>query len=189
MVDPVTMPALEGGYWRSNVLTYEFKAALNAYLAALGPNAPVHSLKEIIAFNNANPGATLKYGQTLLTAAEATSGTLTEPEYLLDRLKDLRLTGPEGIDAALAEHRLDALLFPGSSGCWVGARAGYPTVIVPAGYTSDGRPMGISFASTAWTEGRLIRFAYAFEQVTQRRVPPALPDRPPACTVAPPEDD
>ncbi|MHB9145821.1 MAG: amidase [Symbiobacteriia bacterium] len=189
VVDPVTMPSLENGYWESHVLTHEFKAALNAYLTALGPGAPVHSLKEVIAFNNANPEATLKYGQTLLAAAEATSGTLTEPEYLLDRLKDIRLTRSEGIDAVLSEHRLDALLLPGSSGCWVGAEAGYPTVIVPAGYTSDGRPMGISFAGSAWSEGRLIRFAYAFEQATRHRVPPVLSGTAPVTSEAPPEED
>ncbi|MGE5561600.1 MAG: amidase [Chloroflexota bacterium] len=188
VIDPVAIPSLADGYWESNVLTYEFKAALNAYLAALGPGAPVRSLKEIIAFNNANPEATLRYGQTLLIAAEATSGTLADPEYLLDRLRDIRLTRAEGLDAALDGNRLDALVFPGSRGCWIAARAGYPNVIVPAGYTSDGRPMGIMFGGRAWSEGRLISLAYAFEQATKHRVPPVLADTPPAATDAPPED-
>lgn len=172
VVDPAEIPPARDGYWESNVLVYEFKSALNAYLATLGPGAPVRSLREIIAFNDLHPEATLKYGQILLTRAEATSGTLSEPEYLLDRLKDLRLAAAEGIDAVLARERLDALLCPGSHGCWLGARAGYPSVAVPAGYRSGGEPFGVTFAGSAWTEPALIRFAYAFEQATRLRVPP-----------------
>lgn len=188
IVDPVVVPSLEGGYWDSNVLTYEFKAALNAYLATLGPGAPVRSLSDVIAFNDANSEAALRYGQILLAKAEATSGTLAEPEYLLDRLKDIRLTRAEGIDAALNEHRLDALVFPKSGGCWFGARAGYPNVIVPAGYTNDGRPMGIMFGGTAWSEGRLISLAYAYEQGTQHRAAPALVDAAPVTADVPAKD-
>lgn len=174
VIDGVDLPALTGGWWQSNVLTYEFKAALNSYLASLGPTAPVKSLKEIVEFNNAHPEATLKYGQTLLAAAEATSGTLTEPEYLLDRLKDIRVTRTEGIDAILAQHKLDALLFPKSWGCWIPAKAGYPSINVPAGYTGEGHPFGITFTGKAWSEPALIRFGYAYEQATKHRVPPQL---------------
>ncbi len=174
LVDPADVASLASGYWQSNVLLYEFKAALNAYLAGCGPTAPVRSLGEIVAFNNAHPEATLKYGQTLLAGAEATSGTLTEPEYLLDRLKDLRLSRTEGIDACLKEHRLDAIVMPGTWGVWLGARAGYPSINVPAGYTSDGRPMGITLTGAAWSEPTLIRLAYAFEQATKHRVAPNL---------------
>ncbi len=186
LVDLVTWPVTR---WESKVLTYEFKSALNAYLSALGPNAPVHSLKEIIEFNNAHPETTLKYGQTLLTASEATSGTLTEPEYLLSRLEDIRLAGAEGIDAALNQNKLVALVTPESRGCWVGARAGYPSIIVPAGYTSAGRPMGVTFAGRAWSEGELTRVAYAFEQATKRRLPPDLSSTVPTPTDAPPPED
>ncbi|MGE5672601.1 MAG: amidase [Mycobacterium leprae] len=174
LVDPVEIPSVGNGYWQSNVLTYEFKPAMNSYLAALGPQAPVHSMKEIIEFNNANPEATLKYGQTLLAAAEATSGHLTEPEYLLDRLKDLRLSREEGIDAVMAQHKLDALLFPASWGCWIAARAGYPSINVPAGYAKDNTPMGITFTARDWSEPTLIRLGYAFEQATHHRRPPKL---------------
>lgn len=189
VIDPVTVQPLEDGYWESHVLIHEFKAALNAYLAALGPAAPVRSLQEVIAFNIANRDAALRYGQSLLTAAEVTSGTLTEPEYLLGRLKDIRLSRSEGIDAVLGAHKLDALLLPGSNGCWLGAKAGYPSVIVPAGYTSDGRPMGVSFAGTAWSEGKLISLAYAYEQATRLRVPPALSGTQPTSAEAPEEED
>ncbi|MHB9059549.1 MAG: amidase, partial [Bacillota bacterium] len=168
---------------------HEFKPALNAYLSALGPGAPVHSLKEIIEFNNTHPETTLKYGQTLLTASEATSGTLTEPEYLLSRLKDIRLAGAEGIDAVMNENKLVALVAPESRGCWVGARAGYPSIIVPAGYTSAGRPMGVTFAGRAWSEGELIKVAYAFEQSTKGRRPPDLSSTVPTPGDAPPPED
>lgn len=174
VIDPTDLPCVASGYWESNVLTYEFKPAMNAYLAALGPAAPVRTMREIVAFNNRHPAAALKYGQTLLLAAEATSGTLTEPEYLLDRLKDLRLSQSEGIDHALAEHRLDGLLFPETSGCWVSARAGYPSISVPAGYTAGGEPFGVTFAGAAWSEPDLIKFGYAFEQATLHRVAPNL---------------
>lgn len=174
VIDPVAIAGSAEGYWQSNVLVYEFKAALNAYLATLGPGAPVRSLSEIIAFNNRNPEATLRYGQTLLADADRTSGNLTEPEYLLDRLKDIRRSRQEGIDASLAAHKLDALLFPGSWGCWLPARAGYPSIIVPAGYTTEGKPMGVTFTGRAWSEPTLIRLGYAFEQATKHRVPPVL---------------
>jgi amidase len=171
VVDPVP---LVDGPWRSKVLLYEFKPALNAYLAALGPSAPVRTLGEVVAFNNANPEATLRYGQTLLAASEATSGRLTEPEYLLDRLKDLRGCGAEGIDRVLAEHKLDALFFAADWGDWIAARAGYPSINLPAGYTSEGYPFGVTFSGQAWSEPVLVRLAYAFEQVSRHRVPPVL---------------
>jgi amidase len=174
VVENVEIPAYQGDYPKSNVLLYEFKPALNAYLAALGPSARVRTVGEVVAFNAANPETCLRYGQTLLAGAEATSGTLTEPEYLLDRLSDIRQSRAEGIDAALQAHKLDALLCPASWGCWLPARAGYPSINVPAGYTGDGRPFGITFTGTAWSEPALVRLGYAFEQATQLRVPPAL---------------
>lgn len=172
IVDPADLAYME--YWRSSVLLYEFKPALNSYLASLGPGAPVRNLRELIAQNEAQPEVALRYGQSLLTAAEATSGNLIEPGYLQDRLRDLRQTRTEGIDATMAEHRLDALLFPGPHGCWIPARAGYPSIQVPAGYTRDGRPFGITLTGRAWSEPTLIRLAYGFEQATLHRKPPTL---------------
>lgn len=174
VVDPVNIAPAAPGFWQSSVFTHEFKACLNAYLGTLGPAAPVRTLREIIAFNNARPEAMLKYGQTLMVKSEATSGTLTEPEYLLDRLKDIRLTRTEGIDKTMDEHQLDAMVFPGSQGCWIGARAGYPSITVPAGYTAEGRPLGFTFLGRAWSEPTLIRLGYTYEQATKHRVPPGV---------------
>ncbi|WNQ10244.1 amidase family protein [Paenibacillus aurantius] len=174
IVDPADLPsAAEIGH--SSVLMHEFKSALQSYLAGLGPGAPVRTLAEIIAFNQAHPDETLRYGQTLLEhAEERTSGTLTEPAYLADRARDLRLCREEGIDAVLKEHGLDAILFPGDEGEAVGARAGYPSITVPGGFTSEGLPYGITFTSTAFSEPILLKLAYAFEQATRHRKPPRL---------------
>jgi amidase len=125
-------------------------------------------------YNYSRPAATLRYGQTQLVASEATSGTLTEPAYLLDRLKDLRRSRQEGIDAALERDGLDALLFPETLGCWLPARAGYPSICVPAGYTPEGKPFGITFTGTAWSEPTLVKLGYAYEQATQLRKAPVL---------------
>ncbi len=173
IIDPTsiaTAQALESD--GIDVLIYEFKHDLNAYLASLGANAPVHSLADIIAFNNAHPEQALKYGQDILEQSEATSGTLTEPQYLQARATDLQLAKTNGIDAVMAQFQLDALLFPEDYGADIGARAGYPSVIVPAGYTKSGSPVGIAFLGTAFSESILIKFAYAYEQATRLRRPP-----------------
>lgn len=156
-----------------DVLIYEFKADLNAYLDSLGPDAPVDSLAEIIAFNEAHPKQALRYGQEILKLSEATSGTLTEPEYLNARATDLRLAKTKGIDAVLEQYNLDALLFPDSFGASIGAKAGYPSVIVPAGYEENGTPFGITFLGDAYSEPTLIELAYAYEQATMLRRPPS----------------
>jgi amidase len=174
VVDPADFDWCETGYWRSRVLEAEFKAALNAYLAALGPEAPVRSLQEILAFNQANPEACLKYGQYWLEHSETYSGTLTEPGYLQDRQRDIRLSTVEGIDAVMKRHRLDALVYLADGGDWVAARAGYPSISIPAGYTPAGRPMNIMFTGTAWSEPTLVKFGYAYEQATRLRVAPLL---------------
>lgn len=159
----------------SSVLLNEFKSALNAYLSQVREGCRVRSLADVIAFNHAHPMETLKYGQTTLLDAEyTTSGTLTEPAYLHDRLIDLRLCREEGIDATLREHQLDAILFPADFGARITSRAGYPSVIVPAGYTGDGVPFGVTFAARAYEEPLLIKLAYAFEQHTLFRKPPSL---------------
>jgi hypothetical protein len=131
-------------------------------------------LADIIEFNTSRPEETLKYGQTILEKSQETKGTLAESKYILERLKDLRLSQKEGIDRVLDKYKLDAVVFPGYSGCDIAARAGYPSVIVPAGYTSEGEPFGITFTSRAYTEPQLITFAYAYEQMTKKRVRPVL---------------
>lgn len=173
LVDPAPMPSLTMKYDRTSMLA-EFKPALNAYLGRLSPTVPVHTLKELIAFNNADPGRMLRYGQGLLIQAEAMSGTLTEPQYIRSRAKDLRMSREQGIDQVLREHALDAIVLPGWYGCSVAAKAGYPSVCVPGGYTTHGEPFGITFTAGAFSEPVLIGLAYAFEQATKFRVPPKL---------------
>lgn len=173
VIDPISIPSAEEKTDIS-VLTYEFKPALNAYLGQLSPHVPVHSLRELISYNQQHAETMLKYGQTILVSSEATSGKLTEPEYINARMRDLRQTREQGIDAALAAHELDALLMPGSWGASLAAKAGYPAICVPAGYLANGCPMGITFVASAYEEPIILKLAYAFEQATQHRRPPSL---------------
>lgn len=163
--------ARELSNFNSSVLTYEFKRDLNAYLSSLGPDAPVKTLADIIAFNNANPEAALKYGQARALAAEATSD-LDEPKYLEDRATDLRLSQDEGINFLKNKYNLDAILFPATTGAAIGAKAGYPSIIVPDGYVSNGSPFGVTFLGTAYSEPTLLSLAYSYEQATKLRLPP-----------------
>lgn len=175
VVDPADIGSAEElSEHRSSVLVHEFKADLNAYLSQLPPELPVRSLKQLIAFNEAHADQALRYGQKILTYAETTSGTLTEPRYIMDRLNDIRLSRAEGIDKTMKEHRLDALLFAQDNGEEIAAKAGYPSVAVPAGYLRDGKPFGVMFTGGAFSEPTLIKLAYAFEQLRPRRIPPVL---------------
>ncbi|KPK83307.1 MAG: amidase [Gemmatimonas sp. SM23_52] len=188
IIDPADIPnAGEINRPSYQVLLYEFKADLNKYLAGLGPSAPVKTLEEIIAFNEAHRDLELKYfGQEQMLRAQE-KGPLTEQEYLESLEQAKRLAGPEGIDAVMEEHQLDALAAPTGSPPWPidlvngdnymggssspAAIAGYPNISVPAGCVF-GLPVGISFFGRAWSEPALIRIAYAFEQATQVRRPP-----------------
>jgi amidase len=114
----------------------------------------------------------LRHGQILLLAAQAAAGVRTGA-YAWSRAEDIRLSRTEGIDPVLERHRLDALVFGGRSGAAIGAKAGYPSVIVPAGYTSEGAPVGLTFMGRAWSEPTLLRLAHAFEHATRHRRPPA----------------
>jgi amidase len=173
-----------------DVLAYEFKSDLNAYLAHLGSDAPVHSLDEVIAFNERNRERVMPYfGQEALIAAQA-KGPLTSEEYLQALASRRRLARDEGIDATLHRHHLDAIIAPSGGPAWLtdwicgdqhsggssspAAVAGYPNITVPAGYVS-GLPVGISLFGGAWQEPLLLRLAYAFEQATQVRRPPQFP--------------
>src|SRR5207237_7605837 len=118
--------------FHSDVLLYEFKRDLNRCLAELGDEAPIKSLRDLIRFNEARPREMLRYGQIRLLAAQSTSG-LHAVTYTVTRAEAIRLTRTEGIDPVMARERLDALVFPGQTGAAVGAKAGYPSVIVPAG--------------------------------------------------------
>ncbi len=171
------------------VLLYEFKADLNAYLAGLGPNAPVKSLAEVIAFNELHKERVMPFfGQEIMLLAQE-KGPLTDEAYLNALASSKRLAGAEGIDRALAQQQLDAIVAPTTGPAWLidlvngdhysggcttpAAVAGYPHITVPAGLVF-GLPVGLSFFAEAWSEPTLIRLAYAFEQATQARRPPAL---------------
>lgn len=188
LIDPADIPT-SGKFDDSEleVLLYEFKADLNKYLAGLGPQAPVHSLKELIEFNEKTRDREMPYfGQDLLIKAEQ-KGPLTTAKYVQALRKNHLLTRTQGIDFVLKKNRLDALIAPTGGPPWptdwingdhftggyssASAVAGYPHVTVPAGYVF-GLPVGISFFGAAYSEPTLIKIAYAFEQATKARRPP-----------------
>jgi amidase len=188
IVDPAkieTLKQMGGGEF--TVLLYEFKADLNAYLASLGPKAPVHTLKEIIEFNKKHAREEMPYfGQDIFIKAEA-KGPLSSPEYQKALAKCRTLSRDKGIDATMEKYKLDALVAPTGAPAWTtdlvngdhdtggssspAAIAGYPHVTVPAGYVF-GLPVGISFFGRAWSEPTLIKLAYSFEQATKYRKAP-----------------
>ncbi len=157
-----------------DVLVYEFKTALNAYLGKLPSHLPVHSLQDLLAFNSQNASEMLKYGQALLELSERTSGTSTDKEYINSRSQDVFEMKEKVLDQAFDEHHLDAILFPSSYGSPLGAKAGYPSICVPSGFTPDGEPLGLSFTGKAFSEGRLIEITYSYEQLTNHRRQPVL---------------
>src|SRR5712691_1633131 len=167
---------------RPIVTVYELKHDLDAYLRDWLVGTPIRSLADLIAFNAAHAERSLRFGQDIFLAAEATRGDLREPEYRAARVNDLRTSRTLGLDAYMDRRRLDAVLFPGAAGAAIAAKAGYPSVQVPAGFiagtgprgTPD-YPLGITFAGRAWSEPVLLRLAYAFEQASlARRPPPGL---------------
>lgn len=182
IIDPVSLPC-ESAKWDWDVMRHEFKKVLNDYLAQAGPDAYVKSLDELIAYNEENSSVALKYGQDLLIWSNETSGTLSEPAYEESLRHNHLLSRDQGIDHAIREHQLDALIFLGNEeGLDVSARAGYPVITVPGecietgiagedGYTTKG-PQGITFVGTAYSEPILFRLAYAYEQATKFRFAP-----------------
>ncbi|HKF52334.1 MAG TPA: amidase [Candidatus Acidoferrales bacterium] len=187
LVDPVAVDTL-GKFDASEniVLQYEFKADMHRYLAQF-PNAPVHSLKEIIEFNERNHDKELLYfGQEVMIESEK-RGPLTDKAYVDALAKNHLLARQQGIDAVMDKYKLDALVAPTGGPAWVtdlvngdhdtggssspAAVAGYPNINVPAGFVFR-LPVGISFFGRAWSEPVLIKIAYAFEQTTQVRRPP-----------------
>ena len=171
------------------VLLYEFKADLDAYLATRGPDVQVHSLADVIAFNERHGDTVMPFfGQEIMLKA-VEKGPLTEQAYLDALATNRRLTRAEGIDATLRIHGLDAIIAPSGGPAWLidpvngdahgggdsspAAVSGYPSITVPAGYVW-GLPVGISFTAGAYAEPTLIRLAYAFEQATQARRLPAF---------------
>ncbi len=189
IVDPADIPtAARLDDCELEVLLYEFKADLNKYLASRS-SAAVHSLKDLIAFNERERDREMPFfGQEMLISAEK-KGPLTSPAYR----KALATCGTRaralGIDAVMTRLRLDALVAPTGSPAWTtdlvngdhftgasstpAAVAGYPSITVPAGF-AFGLPVGLSFIGRQWTEARLISLAYAYEQATRHRKPPTF---------------
>jgi amidase len=184
-VDPVEIPDQGGvGGVAYQTMLYEFKAGLNEYFASLGPEAPVRTLEDVIAFNEANADREMRYfAQEIFYQAES-KGDLTSTEYLRALESARTLSRAEGIDALMDEHDLDAIISPTTRPAWKidlvnddissngssgpAAIAGYPSITVPNGYVF-GLPVGVLFFGRAWSEDVLIRIAYAFEQATMHR--------------------
>jgi amidase len=174
------------------VLQYEFKSDLNTYLASLSPAAGVHSLMDVITFNEAHKSDELPhFGQEIMVMAQK-KGPLTDAKYLAQLASNRRFAGAMGIDATMKAYRLDALVAPTGGPAWlidlvngdggtatapgpstVTSVAGYPHITVPMGFVR-GLPVGISFFGRAWSEPTLVKLAYAYEQATKHRRPPTF---------------
>jgi len=188
VIDPADVPNLKKlGDPELEVMLFEFKAGLEAYLAALGPKAPIRTLADAIAFNERNREREMPYfGQELFLKAQE-KGPLTTPAYREALEKCRTLSRKEGLDVVLDKHRLDAVVAPTGAPAWVidpvsgdhfvggsstpAAVAGYPSLCVPMGFVF-GLPVGLSFIGRAWSEAVLVRLAYAYEQRTRHRRPP-----------------
>lgn len=188
IVDPTNLDSIEKlGDSEDQVLSYEFKADINSYLASLGSASPMRALEDLIRFNEAHATEEMPFfGQEKFTLAQA-KGPLTDKKYLDALAKSRRLARTEGMDAVMDKFRLDALVAPTGTPAFTtdlvngdrdigsvstpAAVAGYPSITVPAGFIF-GLPVGISFLGRAWSEPTLLKLAYAFEQATQHRQPP-----------------
>ena len=173
-----------------DLLLYEFKADLDAYLAQTPEVVRVKSLADVIAFNTQNASRELKYfGQEIMDMAQK-KGPLTEKKYLGELAKNRRLMGAQGIDATVTKYRLDAIVAPTQGPAWLidlvngdaggggsftapAAVSGYPHVTVPMGQVR-GLPVGLSFVGRAWSEATLLKLAYAFEQAAPARRKPTF---------------
>ena len=170
-----------------DVLLYEFKADLNTYLTSLGTKAPVKSLQEIIAFNDAHKDQEMPwFGQEIMIQAQA-KGPLTEKKYIDELASNLKMSRTDGIDTTMDKNKLDAIIAPTGGPAWPtdlingdhftggsstpAAVAGYPNINVPAGFSHQ-LPIGISFFGRPYSEATLIKIAYAYEQATKHRKPP-----------------
>lgn len=191
MVDDCDLsPGQEYGESEYEVLLYEFKADLNAFLATVDPSLGIRTMEDVIRFNDENKATSMPYfGQEIFLQA-VKKGGLDSKEYRDALAKNLKASREDGIDRALAKDRLDAILAPTGGPAWLTdhvngdsfsgvsssqppAVAGYPAITVPAGFVS-GLPIGLTLMGPAWSEGRLIRYAYAYEQATKQRRPPTL---------------
>ena len=191
IVDPANVASLAQLAGSGDLLSWEFKTDLERYLAEWAPGAAVRTLDDLIAFNRRESAREMPFFAQEIFEQAARRGPLTSPEYLQLKERLQRLTRAEGIDAVMDQHRLDALIAPstaparpidlvngdagsgGTSG--LAAIAGYPSITVPMGFV-HGLPVGISFMGRVWSEGVLLRLAFAYEQATRhRRMPRFLP--------------
>ena len=188
VIDPVDWPSAPvWGSAEMEVLLYEFKNGVDAYLRDRRPDTGVRSLADVIAFNEEHRDREMIFfGQELFHLA-AEKGPLTEPRYRAALALNQRLAREDGIDRVMGRHRLDAIVAPTSGPAWMidlvngdhrsgssarpAAAAGYPHVTVPAG-DGFGLPVGLSFFGRAWSERVLVRLAFAFEQLTRTRRAP-----------------
>jgi len=187
IVDPANVASLAQLAGSGDLLSWEFKADIERYLAEWAPGAAARNLDDLIAFNRREAAREMPFfGQEIFEQA-ARRGPLTSPEYLQLKERVQRLTRAEGIDAVMDQHRLDALIAPstaparpidlvngdagsgGTSG--LAAIAGYPSITVPMGFV-HGLPVGLSFFGRAWSEPVLLGLAFAYEQATRHRRPP-----------------
>lgn len=172
----------------SIVLKYGMKRDFNAWLATLGPTAPVKTLTELREWNiNHINGGAIRFGQSQLDISDEIDLQADRARYESDRARDLELAGTHGIDEVMKTNNLDAILFPGASGAAIAAKPGYPTVLVPfamvpnnsnppfpPGFDAKPAPFGVAFSGMACSEPKLLQMAFAFEQASKRRVPPPL---------------
>jgi amidase len=190
LVDPVEIPtATKLDEDEHSVLLYEFKDGINRYLMTRQGKGP-RTLADLIAYNEEHAAREMPYFKQELFVEAQAKGPLSDARYLETHERVKRLAGVEGIDVALAKDHLDVLVAPTMGPAWstdlvngdhfLGggvstppAVAGYPHVTVPMGAVA-GLPVGLSFVGTAWSEGRLISYAYAFEQATHARRPPGF---------------
>ncbi|RFP18625.1 MULTISPECIES: amidase [unclassified Duganella] len=190
LVDTEVPNVSKYGDSETEVLLYEFKADLAAYLKDYAPHAPVSNMADVIAFNQKNHQHELPYfGQEYLERSQA-KGDLDTPAYRDALANNQRYSRAEGIDQVMREHQLDALVAPTGGPAWLtdfingdhfggsfsspAAVAGYPHITVPAGYV-HGLPVGLSFVGAAYSEASLIRMAYSYEQATLHRRAPQFP--------------
>lgn len=195
LIDPTDMPNIDDiDQSELEVLLYEFKSGLNSYLSDLGPRSKVHSMEEVIQFNEDHKNLVMPYfGQEYMLAA-IEKGPLTSNDYREALSKNRRLTRKEGLDAIIKEERLDAIVVMTGGPAWMvdfangdpgswdmrstspAAVAGYPHITIPAGYIFN-LPVGISFFTKAWREPTLLRIAYSLEQEMQVRERPKYPSK------------
>lgn len=171
VIDDAAIPS-QNLKWDLNVMLHEFKAGIENYLKTVESNLELKTLNDLVQGNLKIGRRALKYGQARFLQISATSGTLTESEYLQSLIRDQIESKKNGIDAVLSQHELDVVVTPHYFGAMIPAKAGYPSLTVPAGYTQAGEPVGLTFTASAYSEPVLLECGYAFEQRTEHRKVP-----------------